>query len=51
VDIVRDGLIIATSSNNGRYTDKTGNSGSASYVYEVCEAGTSTCSNQETMVF
>ncbi|MBT8062987.1 MAG: fibronectin type III domain-containing protein [Gammaproteobacteria bacterium] len=51
MDVVRDGVIIATTSNNGRYTDKTGNSGSQTYVYQVCESGTNNCSNEVTMVF
>jgi len=51
IDVVRNSLVIATTSNNGRYTDKTGNSGSANYVYQVCEAGTSVCSNEVTVVF
>ena len=51
VDIVRNGVVIDTTANNGRYTDKTGNSGSATYTYAVCEAGSSTCSDEETLVF
>ncbi|MDX1459678.1 MAG: PKD domain-containing protein [Xanthomonadales bacterium] len=51
VDVFRDSVLIATSSNNGRYTDKTGNSGSRTYVYQVCEAGTSNCSNEVLVAF
>jgi len=51
MDVFRDGVIIATTSNNGRYTDNTGNSGPATYVYKVCEAGTDSCSNEATVVF
>lgn len=52
VDIYRNGSVIATTANDGAYTDSTGNKGGgASYTYEVCEAGTSTCSNQATASF
>jgi len=51
VDIYRDGSLIATTANDGSYTDSTNNRGGATYVYEVCEAGSSTCSNTETIVF
>lgn len=51
VDIVRNGGVVATTANDGFYTDATGNRGGASYTYEVCEAGTSTCSNEVTVIF
>ncbi|RPH97185.1 MAG: DNRLRE domain-containing protein [Lysobacterales bacterium] len=51
VDIVRDGAIIATTANDGIYQDNTGNKGTRSYVYRVCQAGTSACSNDVTLVF
>ena len=52
VDIRRNGASIATTANGGAYTDNTGNKGSGvSYVYQVCEAGTSTCSNTATVTF
>ena len=36
----------------GPYTDATGNKGSATYDYQVCETGgTSACSNTVTVVF
>jgi subtilisin family serine protease len=37
VDIKRDGSIIATTANDGAYTDNIGNKGGGSYTYEVCE--------------
>ena len=40
-----DPELIATTPNNGSYTDSTGDTGRAGYKYRVCEAGTSICSN------
>lgn len=51
VDIYRDGGLIATTANDGEYTDATNNRGGATYTYQVCEAGTSTCSDTVTVVF
>ena len=52
IDVYRDGVKIATdTANDGSYTDKTGNKGSASYTYQVCEVGTSTCSNEVTVTY
>jgi hypothetical protein len=51
VDVNRDGTVIATTDNDGAHTDNTGNKGSASYTYTVCEEGTSTCSNSVTVTF
>jgi subtilisin len=51
VDIHRNGQKITTTANDGAHTDVTGNKGGGSYVYEVCEAGTETCSNAVTVTF
>src|SRR6266700_1807306 len=51
VDIYRDGLVIATTPNDGLYDDSTGTSGQASFLYKVYEAGASTCSNEVTVNF
>lgn len=51
VDIYRDGALIATTANSGAYTDNIGVKGGGSYVYEVCESGSNTCSNQATVSF
>ena len=48
VDVYRDGTVVATTANDGTYTDITGQRGGGSAVYQVCEAGTSTCSNEVT---
>ncbi|MFT5138455.1 MAG: PKD repeat protein [Rhodothermales bacterium] len=51
VDVIRDSSVLASTNNNGRYTDKTGNSGSRTYIYQICETGTSTCSNEVVVVY
>jgi PKD repeat protein len=51
VDVYRNGVIITTTANDGAYTDNIDNRGGGSYTYEVCEAGTSTCSNTATVTF
>jgi N-acetylneuraminic acid mutarotase len=51
IDVYRDGNVIATVPNTGTYTDSTGDTGRARYTYRVCEAGTSTCSNDVIVTF
>jgi serine protease len=51
VDVYRDGGLLTTTANDGAYTDSTGNRGGATYTYQVCEAGTSTCSGTVTVQF
>jgi len=51
VDVFRNGTPIATTENDGEYTDSTNNVGGGSYTYQVCEAGTTTCSNEATVTF
>lgn len=52
VDVYRDGNRIATTANDGAYTDNIDQKGGGSYDYQVCEAGTtSTCSNSEAVDF
>jgi subtilisin family serine protease len=46
VDVYRDGSVIATVANTGAYTHATNETGGGTSVYKVCEAGTSTCSNE-----
>lgn len=51
-DIKRDGQTVATvPPDAGAYTDNIGNKGGGTYVYEVCEASTSTCSAPVTVTF
>ena len=45
VDVYRNGNLVVTTANDGFYTDNTGQKGGGSASYQVCEAGTSTCSN------
>jgi len=47
IDIYRNNVLIATTPNAPPflYTDFTGDTGRAQYIYRVCEAGTQTCSN------
>ena len=51
VDVYRDGVVIVTTANDGRYIDSTGDTGRARYTYTVCEAGTQSCSNEVTVSF
>ena len=51
IDIYRNGVLIATTPNDGLYTDPVGGRGHATYTYGVCEAGTGNCSNQVTVTF
>ena len=51
VDVYRDGTRIATTANDGAYTDAINRKGGGSYVYRVCDAGTTTCSNNATVTF
>jgi hypothetical protein len=51
VDVYRDGVVIATTPNDGLYDDSTGTTGQASFMYKVCEAGTQICSNVVTVNF
>jgi hypothetical protein len=51
VDIYRNGTRIVTVPNTGAYTDSPGGRGHATYTYQVCNAGTQTCSNQLTVTF
>src|SRR5437667_407450 len=48
VDVYRNGAVIAIVSNTGSYTDSTGQKGHGTFTYQVCEAGTQTCSNTAT---
>ena len=51
IDVYRNGVLIVTTTNDGSYTDSTGDTGRARYTYRVCEAGTMTCSNDATVRF
>lgn len=51
IDVYRDGELIATVRNDGSHTDDIDRRGRATYTYQVCEAGTSMCSNEATVRF
>lgn len=51
VDVVRDGSVVTTTANDGFYTDGIDERGKGTYVYRVCEAGTTTCSNEAIVSF
>jgi thermitase len=49
VNVYRDGGLLATTVNDGLYTDETLGKGGGSATYKVCEAGTTICSNSVTV--
>ncbi len=51
VDVYRNGNDIVTTSNDGAYIDIARAGGASEFTYQVCEAGTNTCSNQSTVSF
>lgn len=51
VDIYRNGTRVMTVANSGSATDSINKKGSGSYTYQLCQAGTSTCSNTSQVVF
>jgi hypothetical protein len=52
VDIIRDGSVVTTISDDGAFTDNIGANGGATYIYQVCEAGSDTlCSSEESVTF
>jgi N-acetylneuraminic acid mutarotase len=51
IDVYRNGVVVATTVNDGSYDDSTGDTGQAQYMYMVCEAGTQTCSNEVVVMF
>jgi serine protease len=51
IDIYRNGVVVATTGNDGFYTDSPGGRGHATYTYQVCNAGSQTCSNNATVTF
>ena len=51
VDIYRDGQLIATTQNDGDYTDALNRKGGGSYLYQVCEESSSVCSDSVQVVF
>lgn len=50
VDVYRNGVKVATTANDGAYTDKPDKK-LTSVTYKICEAGTSACSNEVTVTW
>jgi N-acetylneuraminic acid mutarotase len=51
IDVYRNGVVVATTANDGSYDDVTADTGRAQYTYIVCEAATSTCSTDVVVRF
>ncbi|MDX1612104.1 MAG: PKD domain-containing protein, partial [Candidatus Thermoplasmatota archaeon] len=51
VDVYVNGQLDTTTANDGAYTWSSNNKGKGSYDFQVCEEGTSTCSNIATVNF
>ena len=51
VDVLRNDVRITTTTNDGSYRDDINKKGGGSYTYQVCVAGTPTCSNPVTITF
>lgn len=51
VDVYRDGALITTTPNDGFYTDNIDQVGGGSYTFQVCEEGTTVCSNEATVTY
>jgi serine protease len=52
VEIKRDGSVVGSSSGaTGSFDDNIGTKGAGSYTYQVCDTGTTNCSNTVTVVF
>jgi subtilase family serine protease len=51
VDILRGAAVIVHAKSGSSYTDNVGTKGAATYTYQVCSAGTTTCSNTATVSF
>ncbi|MDX1755693.1 MAG: S8 family serine peptidase [Marinobacter sp.] len=51
VDVYRDGALITTTVNDTGHTDPIDQRGGGDYRYQLCEAGTSTCSNESLVTF
>jgi subtilisin family serine protease len=50
VDVHRNGALLTTTANDGAYTDNLRTS-SGTFTYKVCQAGTSTCSDEASITF
>ena len=51
VDVFRNGGKLTTTGNDGAYTDTLTKGTNGTFTYKVCEAGTTTCSNDSSVTF
>ncbi|QIR15607.1 S8 family serine peptidase [Shewanella aestuarii] len=51
VDVYRDNNFLVTTENDGVYLDALSAKSALTYTYKVCEAGTSTCSAEQSITF
>ena len=51
VDVYRNGARITTTPNDGHYVNSRKFQGAVTYVYKVCQAGSSTCSSEQSVRF
>ena len=51
VDVYRNGAFLLNTENDGHYGNSRTFQGPATYVYKVCQAGSTTCSNEATVTF
>ncbi len=51
VDVLLNGNLESTLANNGAYTSNLGKNPSGTYTFQVCNAGTSDCSNTASVVY
>jgi PKD repeat protein len=51
VDIYRDNAVISANQSGDTYDDNINAKGAGTYIYKVCNTGTTTCSNEATVVF
>ena len=51
VDVYRNGTKLTATPNDGHYVNSRTFRGAATYVYQVCEAGRTTCSNEQVVTF
>ncbi len=46
IDVLRNGSVVQTTADDGRTKDRLRNSSGMTFTYQVCETGTSNCSNE-----
>ncbi|HEX6590017.1 MAG TPA: S8 family serine peptidase [Longimicrobiales bacterium] len=51
VDVYRNNVRVTTTANDGAHTDVIGKGASGTFTYRVCNAGTTTCSNNASVSF